>query len=91
MGMVLGSSDSQRRFDDPAALLGDRVAPGSLFRFSSDEGGRLFGDGECADLSRASPEDRPTVRPGPRHRHGAAGLRGLSDREACDGLGADLR
>ena len=90
--MALGTSGKQRRFDDPAALLGDRLAPGSLYGFLSDEGDRLFGDDYVADLYTASAKGRPTI---------AArvlatvmvlqSFEGLSDRETCDRLGADLR
>jgi IS5 family transposase len=90
--MALGTSDKQRRFDDPAALLGDRLAPGSLYRFLSDEGDRLFGDDYFADLYKASPKGRPTV---PARVLATVmvlqSFEGLSDREACDRLGADLR
>jgi hypothetical protein len=90
--MALGTSDKQRRFDDPAALLGDRLAEGSVHRFLSDEGDQLFSDHYFAGLDAASPKGRPTV---------AAqvlatvmvlqSFEGRSDREACDRSGADLR
>lgn len=90
--MALGTSDKQRRFDDPAALLGDRLAPGSVYRFLSDEGDRLFGDDYFADLYTSSPKGRPTV---PARVLATVmvlqSFEGLSDREACDRLGADLR
>jgi hypothetical protein len=90
--MALGSSDKQRRFDDPAALLGDRLAPGSVYRFLSDEGERLFGDDYFADLYTTSAKGRPTV---PARVLATVmvlqSFEGLSDREACDRLGADLR
>jgi IS5 family transposase len=88
--MALGSSDKQRRFDDPAALLGDRLAPGSVYRFLSDEGERLFGDDYFAYTTSA--KGRPTV---PARVLATVmvlqSFEGLSDREACDRLGADLR
>jgi IS5 family transposase len=90
--MALGNSDKQRRFDDPAAILGDRLVAGSLYRLLSDEGDRLFGDDYFADLYTESAKGRPTI---------AArvlatvmllqSFEGLSDREATDRLGADLR
>jgi hypothetical protein len=90
--MALGTSDKQRRFDDPAALLGDRLVPGSLYRFLSDEGDRLFGDDYFADLYTASSKGRPTI---PARVLATVmvlqSFEGLSDREACDRLGADLR
>jgi hypothetical protein len=90
--MALGTSDKQQRFDDPAALLGDRLAEGSVYRFLSDEGNRLFPDEYLADLYADSPRGRPTISA----RVLATvmvlqSFEGLSDREACDRLGADLR
>jgi IS5 family transposase len=90
--MALGTSDKRRRFDDPAVLLGDRLVPGSVYRFLSDEGDRLFDDDYFADLYTASPRGRPTV---PARVLATVmvlqSFEGLSDREACDRLGADLR
>lgn len=90
--MALGSSDKQRRFDDPAALLGDRLVEGSLYRLLSDHGHRLFGDDYFADLYLTSKKGRPTV---PARVLATVMLlqsfEGLSDREAVDRLGADLR
>ncbi|MHB1487998.1 MAG: IS1182 family transposase [Acidimicrobiales bacterium] len=90
--MALGSSDKQRRFDDPAVLLGDRLAEGSLYRLLSDHGDQLFGDDYLSDLYLASKKGRPTV---PARVLATVMLlqsfEGLSDREAIDRLGADLR
>jgi len=90
--MALGSSDQQRRFDDPAALLGDRLVEGSLCRLLSDHGHQLFGDDYFADLYLSSKKGRPTV---PARVLATVMLlqsfEGLSDREAIDRLGADLR
>jgi hypothetical protein len=41
--MALGSVSGQARFDDPRAVLGDRLK--GLYLFLADEGDRLFGDG----------------------------------------------
>ena len=59
--MGIGRSGKQGRFDDAAVVLGDRLAPGSLYRLLADEGHRLFADGYfrglvCADASGA-PDD----------------------------------
>jgi IS5 family transposase len=90
--MALGSSDKQRRFDDPASVLGDRLVPGSLYRLLSDHGDRLFDDDYFADLYTESPKGRPTI---PARVLATVMLlqsfEGLSDREATDRLGADLR
>jgi hypothetical protein len=90
--MAIGTSNKQRRFDDPAVLLGDRLAEGSLYRLLSDEGHRLFGDDYLADLYTTSKKGRPTV---PARVLATVMLlqsfEGLSDREAIDRLGADLR
>jgi IS5 family transposase len=90
--MALGSSDKQRRFDDPAALLGDRLVEGSVYRLLSDHGHHLFPDDYFADLYSASKKGRPTV---PARVLATVmflqSFEGLSDREAMDRLGADLR
>ena len=90
--MAIGTSNKQRRFDDPATLLGDRLAEGSLYRLLSDEGHRLFGDDYFEDLYTTSKKGRPTV---PARVLATVMLlqsfEGLSDREAIDRLGADLR
>jgi len=90
--MALGSSDKQRRFDDPAALLGDRLAEGSVYRLLADHGHQLFGDDYFADCYTASTKGRPTV---PARVLATVmvlqSFEGLSDREATDRLGADLR
>ena len=81
----------QRRFDDPASVLGDRLVPGSLYRLLSDHGDRLFDDDYFADLYTESPKGRPTI---PARVLASVMLlqsfEGLSDREATDRLGADL-
>src|SRR5271165_2489345 len=90
--MALGSSDKQRRFDDPAVLLGDRLAEGSVYRLLADHGHQLFGDDYFADCYSASKLGRPTV---PARVLATVmvlqSFEGLSDREATDRLGFDLR
>jgi hypothetical protein len=90
--MALGRAHVQQGFDDPRALLGDRLREGSLYRLLADRGPVMFPDGYFADLYTGSVKGRPTV---------AArvvatvmllqAFEGLSDREACDRLGVDLR
>ena len=96
-------SDKQRRFDDPAVFLGDRLVEGSLYRLSSDHGHRLFGDEYFADPYLASKKGRPTVPTRVPTRVLARvlarvpatimvlqGFERLSDREAIDRLGAEV-
>ncbi len=90
--MALGTTDNQGRFDNPALLLGDRLAQGSVYRLLADHGHELFDDDYFADLYENSKLDRPTVSP----RVLATvvllqSFEGLSDREATDRLGFDLR
>ena len=90
--MALGRAHVQQGFDDPRALLGDRLREGSLYRLLADHGQTMFPDGYFADLYTGSVKGRPTV---------AArvvatvmllqAFEGLSDREACDRLEVDLR
>jgi len=90
--MALGTSDKQRRFDDPVAVLGDRLKDGSIYRLLAEHGHEMFPDDYFADCYTNSPQGRPTV---------AARIlatvmilqafEGLSDREATDRLGFDLR
>jgi IS5 family transposase len=90
--MALGRAHVQQGFDDPRALLGDRLREGSLYRLLADHGQTMFPDGYFADLYTGSVKGRPTV---------AArvvatvmllqSFEGLSDREACDRLEVDLR
>jgi Transposase DDE domain/Transposase domain (DUF772) len=87
--MALGSVSGQARFDDPRAVLGDRLS--GLYRFLADEGGRLFGDEYFADLYTRSRLGRPTV---PARVVATVmvlqAFEGLSDREAVDRLARDL-
>jgi hypothetical protein len=90
--MALGSSNHQQRFENPRDLLGDRLVPGSLYRLLADHGHTMFPDDYFADLYSESVRGRPTV---PARVMATAMLlqafEGLSDREACDRLGFDLR
>jgi len=90
--MALGSQNTQPRFENPASVLGDRLAEGSLYRLLTDHGHEMFPDDYFADLYSDSVKGRPTI---------AARLvatvmilqafEGLSDREAVDRLAFDLR
>jgi hypothetical protein len=90
--MALGSSDKQRRFDDPVAVLGDRLREGSIYKLLAEHGHEVFPDEYFADCYLNSPKGRPTV---PARILATVMLlqafEGLSDREACDRLGFDLR
>ena len=86
--MVLGTSDKQRRFDDPVAVLSDRLKDKLL----AEHGHEMLPDDFFADCYSNSREGRPTVLA----RILATvmilqAFEGLSDREATDGLGFDLR
>jgi Transposase DDE domain/Transposase domain (DUF772) len=87
--MALGSVSGQARFDNPRAVLGDRLA--GLYRFLADEGERLFGDDYFSDLYTRSRLGRPTV---PARVVATVmvlqAFEGLSDREAVDRLARDL-
>jgi IS5 family transposase len=90
--MALGTSDKQRRFDDPVAVLGDRLKNGSIYKLLAEHGHEIFPDGYFADCYSNSPEGRPTV---PARILATVmvlqAFEGLSDREACDRLSFDLR
>jgi hypothetical protein len=90
--MALGRAQGQGGFDDPRMLLGDRLREGSLYRLLADHGDQMFGDDYFADLYARSVRGRPTV---PARVVATVMLlqafEGLSDREACDRLEADLR
>jgi hypothetical protein len=90
--MAIGAAARQGRFEDAAVVLGDRLAPGSVYRLLADEGHRLFPDGYFADLFVDTPRGRPTI---PARTVATVMLlqsfEGLSDREACDRLAFDLR
>jgi hypothetical protein len=90
--MAVGRAEAQLRFDDAAGLLGDRLAPGSVYQLLAGEGQRLFPDDYFADLFLASAKGRPTV---PARVVATTMLlqahEGLSDREAVERLAFDLR
>jgi hypothetical protein len=90
--MALGRAQVQQGFGDPRMLLGDRLRLGSLYRLLADHGHQMFGDDYFADLYAASARGHPTV---PARLIATVMLlqafEGLSDREACDRLEADLR
>jgi hypothetical protein len=90
--MALGTSDNQRRFDDPVAVLGDRLRDGSIYKLLAEHGHELFGDDYFADLYSNARGGRPTV---PARILATVmilqAFEGLSDREATDRLGFDLR
>jgi hypothetical protein len=90
--MAVGRAEAQLRFDDAAGLLGDRLAPGSVYHLLAGEGQRLFPDDYFADLFLASVKGRPTV---PARVVATTMLlqahEGLSDREAVEHLAFDLR
>ena len=90
--MALGVAQVQQRFENPRAILGDRLREGSIYRLLADEGHRLFPDDYFADLHTDSPRGRPTV---PARMLATVmvlqAFEGLSDREATDRLEVDLR
>jgi Transposase domain (DUF772) len=90
--MALGQAVVQPRFENPREVLGERLAEGSIYRLLADEGHRIFGDDYFADLHVDSRRGRPTV---PARVMATVmvlqAFEGLSDREACDRLGVDLR
>jgi hypothetical protein len=90
--MALGAAVVQSRFENPREILGDRLREGSLYRLLADHGDRLFPDDYFADLYRVSLRGRPTV---PARVLATVmvlqAFEGLSDREAADRLGVDLR
>jgi len=90
--MALGSSDKQHRFDDPVALLGDRLKDGSIYKLLAEHGHEMFPDDYFADCYLNSPLGRPTV---PARILASVmilqAFEGLSDREAVDRLNFDLR
>src|SRR5215210_6418396 len=90
--MAVGRAQSQIRFDDAAALLGERLAEGSVYHLLAQHGQRLFGDDYFADLFTDSAKGRPTI---PARVVATVMLlqayEGLSDREAVEHLAFDLR
>src|ERR1700728_2433891 len=90
--MALGKSDPQRRFDDPVAVLGDRLRDRSIYKLLAEHGHELFPDDYFADCYSGARDGRPTV---PARMLATVmilqAFEGLSDREATDRLGFDLR
>ena len=90
--MAVGRARNQIRFDDAAALLGDRLPVGSVYHLLAEQGQRLFGDDYFADLFTDSVKGRPTI---PARVVATVMLlqahEGLSDREAVEHLSFDLR
>jgi Transposase domain (DUF772) len=90
--MALGRARIQQGFQDPRDILGDRLREGSLYRLLADHGQVMFPDGYFADLYSGSVKGQPTV---PARVVATVmvlqAFEGLSDREACDRLEADLR
>ena len=88
--MALGVSVAQQRFENPVGLLGDRLR--GVYRLLAEHGHVLFPDDYFADLYKDSPRGRPTV---PARVLATVmvlqSTEGLSDQEAVDRLGADLR
>jgi hypothetical protein len=90
--MALGRASIQAGFQDPREILGERLREGSLYRLLADHGPAMFGNDYFADLYSASVKGQPTV---PARVVATVmvlqAFEGLSDREACDRLEADLR
>jgi hypothetical protein len=90
--MALGVAQVAQRFENPREILGERLRPGTIYRFLADFGAELFPDDYFADLYLASRLGRPTI---PARVLATVTLlqshEGLSDREACDRLEVDLR
>jgi Transposase domain (DUF772) len=90
--MALGRARVQQGFQDPRDILGDRLREGSLYRLLADHGQAMFPDGYFADLYSGSVQGQPTI---PARVVATVmvlqAFEGLSDREACDRLEADLR
>jgi len=90
--VALGRETRQGSFDDVLLLVGDRLPEGSVYRLLAEHGAALFGNDYFADLFKRSRLGRPTV---PARVVATVMLlqayEGLSDREACDRLGFDLR
>jgi len=90
--MALGSAKVQQRFENPRAILGDRLKDGSLYWLLAEHGHHMFDDQYFSDLYTESKRGRPTI---PARVMATVMLlqafEGLSDREACDRLEFDLR
>lgn len=90
-GLVQGSAGSDRVLLDAAAVCGHLLAPGSVHALLAEHRSELFPDGMFADLF-PSGRGRPSV-PGEVVAVVMVlqALEGLSDRDACARLAADLR
>ena len=55
--MALGMADVQERFENPAALLGDRLR--GIYRLLAEEGGRMFPHDYFADCYKDSARGTP--------------------------------
>jgi hypothetical protein len=90
--MALGSAKVQQRFENPRAILGDRLKEGSLYRLLADHGHAMFPDDYFADCYSDSVKGRPTI---PARVMATVmvlqAFEGLADREATDRLEVDLR
>jgi Transposase DDE domain/Transposase domain (DUF772) len=88
--MALGSAVVGQRFENPRDLLRDRLT--GVYRLLAEHGDRLFGDDYFADLYLTSRKGRPTI---PARVVATVmvlqAFEGLSDQEAVDRLGCDLR
>jgi hypothetical protein len=88
--MALGVAVVEQRFENPRELLGDRLK--GIYRLLAVEGHRLFPDDYFADCYKDSRRGRPTV---PARVLATVMVlqahEGLSDQEAVDHLGCDLR
>src|SRR5918997_575903 len=88
--MALGVAPVEQSFTSAGMLLGDRLK--GIYRLLAAEGDRLFPDDYFADLYKESRRGRPTV---PARVLATVMVlqahEGLSDQEAVDRLGCDLR
>lgn len=87
--MALGVASTMQRFENPGALLGDRLK--GVYRLLAEHGDRLFPDDYFADCYKDSRRGRPTI---PARVLATVMVlqahEGLSDQEACDRLERDL-
>jgi len=87
--MALGTASVQERFENPRALLGDRLR--GIYRLLADHGETIFPHDYFADCYKDSARGRPTV---PARVLATVMVlqahEGLSDGEACDRLERDL-
>ena len=88
--MAIGVAPRAQRFENPRELLGDRLR--GVYRLLADDGDALFPDDYFADCYKDSRRGRPTV---PARVLATVMVlqaqEGLSDAEATDRLGCDLR